>query len=208
LSSIIRVAGIDPSLANWGMAKMLLNTDTLALELEAIHTITTEPRGKNKIVRQNSHDLQRAGELYEGFQAWMKDCVIGFSEVPSGSQRARAALGFGVAIGVLASAPVQMIEVMPAETKLASVGNKKAEKPEIIEWAARLYPNVTWERYHKDVMRKGKLTRKAGELHADNEHAADACAVIHAGIQTPQFKQLLALWKASKRNLSRKLESI
>jgi Holliday junction resolvasome RuvABC endonuclease subunit len=202
LSSIIRVAGIDPSLANWGMAKMLLNTETLDLELEQILTINTEPRGKNKVVRQNSHDLQRAGALYEGFQAWMKDCVIGFSEIPSGSQRARAALGFGVAIGVLASSPVQLIEVMPVETKLASVGSKTAEKPEIIEWAARTYPNVSWDRYHKDVISKGKLTRKAGDLHRDNEHAADACAVIHAGIQTPQFKQLLALWKASKANLS------
>jgi Holliday junction resolvasome RuvABC endonuclease subunit len=201
LSSIIRVAGIDPSLANWGMSKMLLNTDTLALELEAIHTINTEPRGKNKVVRQNSDDLRRAGELYAGFQAWMKDCVIGFTEVPSGSQHSRSALAFGVAIGVLTSAPVQLIEVMPAETK-AATGNPKADKPEIIDWAARLYPHVPWERYHKDVISRGKLTRRAGELHADNEHAADACAVIHAGIQTPQFKQLLALWKASRRILS------
>jgi Holliday junction resolvasome RuvABC endonuclease subunit len=200
LSSIIRVAGIDPSLANWGMAKMLLNTDTLTLELEQISTICTEPR-KNKVVRQNSDDLRRSGELYDGFQAWMKDCVIGFSEIPSGSQRARAALGFGVAIGVLASSPVQLIEVMPVETKLASVGSKTADKPEIIEWAARLYPKVTWQRYHKDVNSNGKVTRRAGELHKDNEHAADACAVIHAGIQTTQFKQLLALWKASNRNL-------
>jgi len=199
LSSVIRVAGIDPSLANWGMAKMLLNTDTLELELEQIRTITTEPRGKNKVVRQNSHDLQRASELFDGFQAWMKDCVIGFSEIPSGSQRARAALGFGVAIGVLASSPVKLIEVMPVETKLASVGTKTAEKHEIIAWAAARYPHVPWMTYHNDVITKGKLMRRAGELHADNEHAADACAVVHAGIQTPQFRQLLALLKSANQ---------
>ena len=201
MSFIIRVAGIDPSLANWGMAKMRIDAETLAMELEDVTTICTEPR-KGKTVRQNSDDLRRAGELYAGFQAWMKDCTLGFVEVPSGSQHSRSALAFGVAIGVLASSPVQLIEVMPVETKLASVGTKTAEKPEIIAWAASRYPNIPWPRYHKDVISKGKLTRRAGDLHADNEHAADACAVVHAGIQTPQFKQLLALLKASARNLS------
>ena len=201
MSFIIRVAGIDPSLANWGMAKMRIDAETLAMELEDVTTICTEPR-KGKTVRQNSDDLRRAGELYAGFQAWMKDCMLGFVEVPSGSQHSRSALAFGVAIGVLASSPVQLIEVMPVETKLASVGTKTAEKPEIIAWAASRYPNILWPRYHKDVISKGKLTRRAGDLHADNEHAADACAVVHAGIQTPQFKQLLALLKASARNLS------
>ncbi|SDK45201.1 hypothetical protein [Bradyrhizobium ottawaense] len=201
MSSIIRVAGIDPSLANWGMAKMLLDTDTLALELVEIHTIVTEPR-KGKTVRQNSDDLRRARELHDGFQAWMTDCTLGFVEVPSGSQHQRSSLGFGVAIGVLASSPVNLIEVMPVETKLASVGTKTAEKPEIISWAAGLYPSIPWQKYHKDVVSKGKRTRQAGDLHADNEHAADACAVVHAGIRTPEFKQLLALLKGASRNLS------
>jgi len=201
LSSIIRVAGIDPSLSNFGMAKMLLNAETLALELVEIATICTEPR-KGKTVRQNSDDLRRAHELYSGFQAWMKDCTIGFTEVPSGSQHSRSALGFGLAIGVLASSPVQLIEVMPVETKLASVGSKTAEKPEIIAWAAANYPHAPWQTYQKDVTVKGKLKRRAGDLHDNNEHAADACAVIHAGIQTPQFKQLLALLKSSARHLS------
>lgn len=196
MSSIIRVAGIDPSLANWGMAKMRIDVETLATELEDVTTICTEPR-KGKTVRQNSDDLRRAVELHSGFQAWVRDCTLGFVEVPSGSQHQRSSLGFGVAIGVLASSPVQLIEVMPVETKLASVGTKTAEKAEIIAWAAARYPNATWLRYQKDVKSKGKLTRNAGDLHADNEHAADACAVVHAGIQTPQFKQLLALLKAS-----------
>lgn len=183
------------------MSKMLLDCDAMTLQLEGITTIVTESR-KGKTVRQNSDDLRCAQELLAGFHAWVKDCTIGFVEVPSGSQRARAAMGFGIAIGVLASSPVQLIEVMPVETKLASVGSKTADKSEIIEWAAATYPNVPWERYHKPVIVKGKQHRAAGDLHKDNEHAADACAVVHAGIQTPQFKQLLALWKASSTNLS------
>ncbi|ARQ95259.1 hypothetical protein [Bradyrhizobium phage BDU-MI-1] len=192
------MAGIDPSLRNWGMSKMLLDCDTMTLQLEGITTIRTEPR-KGKSVRQNSDDLRSAKELHEGFHAWVKDCIIGFVEVPSGSQHSRSAMGFGIAIGVLASSPIQLIEVMPVETKLASVGSKTADKPEIIEWAAATYPNVPWERYHKPVKSKGKQVRNAGDLHKENEHAADACAVVHAGIQTPQFKQLLALLKASNK---------
>lgn len=180
------------------MSKMLLDCDTMTLQLEDITTVRTEPR-KGKTVRQNSDDLRSAQELVAGFHAWMKDCVIGFCEVPSGSQHSRSCMGFGIAIGVLASSPVQLIEVMPVETKLASVGSKTADKPEIIEWAAATYPNVPWERYHKPVMVRGMQRRAAGDLHADNEHAADACAVVHAGIQTPQFRQLLALLKASNR---------
>lgn len=196
MGNIIRVAGIDPSLSNWGMAKMLLDTDSLTMQLEAIQTVSTEPR-KGKTVRQNSDDLRRASELYSGFQDWMKDCVMGFVEVPSGSQHSRSALGFGIAIGVLASSPVRLIEVMPVETKLASVGSKTAEKAEIIAWAAANYPHIPWQTYHKDVTSKGKVTRNAGDFHKDNEHAADACAVIHAGIRTTQFRQLLDLWKSS-----------
>jgi hypothetical protein len=202
LSSIIRVAGIDPSLCNFGIARMLLDRDTLDLSLESILTIQTEPqRGSKKVVRQNSDDFRRAKELHEAFQEALKDCVIGFTEVPSGSQRARAALGFGISIGILASSPIELIEVMPVETKMASVGTKTAEKPEIISWAAKLYPDAGWVRYEKDTKNKtGKIVNRAGDLHGDNEHAADACAVVHAGIRTPEFKHLLALWKATKAN--------
>ena len=181
---------------------MLLDRDTLELKLERIRTIETEPqRGSKKVVRQNSDDFRRAKVLHEAFQEELKDCVIGFVEVPSGSQHSRSALGFGISIGILASSPVELIEVMPVETKLASVGSKTAEKPEIIAWAAEHYPDAGWLLYEKDTRNKnGKLVHQAGGLHGDNEHAADACAVIHAGIRTPEFKQLLALWKATATN--------
>ena len=204
MRSIIRVAGIDPSLCNFGIARMLLDRDTLELKLERIRTIETEPqRGSKKVVRQNSDDLRRAKLLHEAFQEELKDCVIGFTEVPSGSQHSRSALGFGISIGILASSPIELIEVMPVETKLASVGSKTAEKPEIIAWAAERYPDAGWQRYEKDTKnKKGVIVNRAGDLHGDNEHAADACAVIHAGIRTPEFKHLLALWKATATNSS------
>jgi hypothetical protein len=198
----ILVAGLDPALANFGIARMHLDLDTLRLSLERVRTISTEKlAGKGKVVRQNSDDLRRARELHEAFHEELQGCKIAFGEIPSGAQHARSALGFGVALGVLASCPIPIIEVMPVETKLASAGSKTAEKGDIISWAAATYPQIGWRTYHKDVIVKGKLKRKAGDLHEDNEHDADATAAVHAGIQTQQFKQLLALWKSAGLNL-------
>ncbi|WP_316207499.1 hypothetical protein [Bradyrhizobium sp. SZCCHNR3118] len=195
----ILVAGLDPAFANFGIARMRLDLDTLELSAERIRTLITRPLDKaaRKVIRKNSDDLRRAKELHEGFNEMIDGCVVAFGEIPSGQQHARSALGFGVALGVLASCPVPIIEVQPSETKVASVGNAKAEKPEIIAWAAARYPQLPWELYGGDVVYRGKRTRSAGELHENNEHAADAIAVVHAGIKTEQFKQLLALWKAT-----------
>jgi Holliday junction resolvasome RuvABC endonuclease subunit len=198
MSSIL-VAGVDPALANFGIARMQLDLDTLDLSLERVRTITTEKlAGKNKVVRQNSDDLRRAQELHDGFHEELQGCVVAFAEIPSGTQHARSALGFGVAIGVLASCKIPIIQVMPIETKMASVGVKTAEKCDIIAWAAALYPNIEWQTYQREVLKGSKVLRKKGGLHGDNEHAADSCAVVHAGIRTPEFKQLMALWRAAR----------
>jgi len=197
----ILVAGLDPAFANFGIARMQLDLETLGLSLESVRTITTEKlSGKNKVVRQNSDDLRRSQELHDGFHEEIKGCVVAFAEIPSGAQHARSALGFGAAIGILASCPIPIIQVMPLETKMASVGLKTAEKPQIIAWAASLYPHIQWKTYDREVLKAGKILRNKGDLHDDNEHAADGCAVVHAGIRTPEFKQLMAIWRASKAN--------
>jgi hypothetical protein len=194
----ILVAGLDPAMANFAIARMHLDLGTLGLSLEQVRTISTEKMaGKGKVVRQNSDDLRRARELHEAFHKEIQGCKIAFGEIPSGAQHARSALGFGVALGVLASCPIPIIEVMPVETKLASAGFKTAEKKDIIAWAAKTYPHIDWRVYCKDVIVKRKLKRSKGDLHEDNEHDADATAAVHAGIRTEQFKQLLALRKSA-----------
>src|SRR5437763_1168639 len=99
----ILVAGIDPAFANFGIARLRLDLDSLELSLEAVRTLVTRPVDKatRKVVRKNSDDLRRAKELHEGFQEAITGCVVAFGEIPSGAQHARSALGFGVALGVL-----------------------------------------------------------------------------------------------------------
>lgn len=194
--SSIRVAGIDPALANFGIARMQLDLDTLQLRLDGIRTISTEKlAGKKKLIRQNSDDLRRAKELHDAMQQELQGCTVAFAEIPSGAQHARSALGFGIAIGVLASCKIPLLQVMPIETKMGSVGTKTAEKSDIIGWAAGLYPQAGWQRYTQDT--RGKSPHLKGELHADNEHVADAIAIVHAGICLPEFKQLLAFWRST-----------
>ncbi|SHH03826.1 hypothetical protein [Bradyrhizobium erythrophlei] len=192
----ILVAGLDPALANFGIARMWLDLETLNLRLDRFRTIVTEKlAGKKKVIRQNSDDLRRSRELHEGMHQELHGCTAVFAEIPSGAQHARAALGFGIAIGVLASCKIPMFEVMPLETKLGSVGSKTAGKPEVIAWAANRYPEASWQRYEADT--RGKSPHKKGDLHDDNEHVADAIAIVHAGICLPDFKNLLTFLKAT-----------
>ena len=83
----------------------------------------------------------------------------------------------------------ELIEVNPAEVKLATVGKRTAAKEDMIEWAIDMHPEVEWFTYK----RGGKM------LYSDkNEHIADAVCAIYAGIQTQQFKNLTAALSAIK----------
>jgi Holliday junction resolvasome RuvABC endonuclease subunit len=180
------IAGIDPSLSNFGLAKGTLDlsgTPTLA-SIDALELVNSQAdKTSAKSVRKNSDDLRRARALYDGFQEFIKDVELVFVEVPVGSQSARSMASYGVCIGLLASINKPLIQVTPSEVKLAAVGSKTASKAEMINWATNLYPDADWIR-HKS---KGEMV-----LSNKNEHIADAVGAIHAGILCDQFKQMTA----------------
>lgn len=183
----IRVLGIDPSLRNMGLAIMELDLESMKLNVSALTLARTE-RSKGKKVRVSSDDLRAAKEMCGALATAADGVAVGFAEVPSGAQSARGALSNGIAIGILASSPVPLIEVTPTEVKLATVGTKTASKEEMIEWAMEAYPDAPW------LMRKHNGILKPI---ADNEHLADACAVVHAGIRTDDFKRLVAMTRGT-----------
>lgn len=183
----MHVAGVDAALRNMGIVRGLITLGEPGItRIDSMELIVTE-KATGKTVRQGSDDLRRARELHQAFQTSVKECRVVFAEVPSGGQSARAVYGFGIAVGILSSCPVPIIQVMPTEAKLAAVGTKTASKDEMIEWATATYPDAPWLRT------RGKVD---GAYTAANEHLADACAIIHAGIKTDQFKQLLAMLMA------------
>lgn len=180
------IGAMDPSLANFGVARLTLDLDTLKLSVVDLTLIETEKQ-TTKTVRQNSDDLRRCKEIVKVYHSIIGSCTVAFAEIPTGAQSARAMYAFGASVGMLASCPVPLIQVQPFETKLATVGTKTASKEEMIEWAGEKYPDAPWIR--KKVKGELKLVNK-------NEHLADAVAVAHAGIATDQFQQLLAMWRS------------
>ncbi|SCW95859.1 hypothetical protein [Ancylobacter rudongensis] len=185
--SKVLIAGLDGSKTNFGVARLLLDIDTLELTVDDLLLVKTE-KDKSKQVRKSSDNLKRAQEIAVGIRPALQGCVSAFIEVPSGGQSYDAVLGFGIVIGLYASLTIPTIEVSPGETKLASVGTRTASKQEMIEWAVENYPKAPW-----------RVTKRGGVMvpTLDNEHLADAIAIAHAGIRTPAFRQTLAILTAS-----------
>lgn len=184
--SKIKIVGCDPSLRNFGFAQATLNVHTLEYTVDNLILVESEGQA-GKVVRKNSDDLRRAQQLYGGLILACTGAQLAIAEVPVGSQSARAMASYGMCVGVLAACPIPLIQVLPHEVKLAATGYKQAAKEEMIEWAMGKFPSANW------LMRKLK-----GQMVpvADNEHLADACAAIEAGIRTDQFKQAVAMYKA------------
>lgn len=179
---IIPVSGHDPSFTHWGTAEGQLCLETGVLTDVTVAMAITA-KGKNKSVRVNSDDLRRTEELAEHALAVGKRCKVNFGEFPVGSQSANAMKSCGVAFGIggaMRASGIIVIEVQAKASKKALTGDPNASKAAMIEAAMGLYPDAGWKYY------QGKLTN-------DNEHMADAIAAIHAGVQTPEFQDLMGL---------------
>jgi Holliday junction resolvasome RuvABC endonuclease subunit len=187
---LLRVAGIDPSLSNFGMVKGTVDLSSACpvFDLKQLLLQSSQSdKANQKSVRKNSDDIERARLLHNAMQAFIQDVDIVMVEVPVGSQSARAMASYGICVGILASVGVPMIQVTPTEVKMAAVGSKTATKAEMIQWATGLYPEADWLK-HKS---KGEWV-----LGNKNEHLADAVGAVFAGARTDQFKQATVFWKA------------
>lgn len=184
MSKLLRIAGLDPSMSNFGMVKGNLDLTTGILTDIELTLQSTAPDSSNKTVRKNSQDLERARQLSVALHEFLDDVDMVFVEIPVGSQSARAMASYGMCIGVLSQVNHALIQVTPTEVKVAATGLKTASKLQMIEWATATYPNANW------------LTKKVKGITTftnANEHLADAVAAIHAGVRTDEFKQARAL---------------
>lgn len=187
----IKILGIDPALQNTGLSIGEYCLDTGDLQVTHLEIAQTRPGKEGKQVRKSSDDLTRARVIVAEIKRVISIHKPHFAaaEVPGGCQNARGAFSNGICCGILASIVLPIIEVSPLEVKLASAGDKNASKAQMIQWAVGRWPNAGW------------MTRKVkGEVKLlnDNEHMADACAAISAGILTPQFAQATAMLSAMK----------
>lgn len=194
----IRVAGIDPSMSNFGIAIAEIDVETNAIQLLDLKLIHTESDGSKTVIK-TADNWRRAKELRAGMVEAVQGCTVAMAEIPlmvtphpkmNPGAASLANHNSGIAIGVIAGCPIPVVGVMPKDVKLASVGSIRADKKEMIDWAMALYPSAPW--------RMRKLRGEMVPL-ADNEHLADAVGVIHAGVQTAQFKSILTFVRAAKQ---------
>lgn len=182
----VNILGIDPALRNFGIAVGQYDTETKDFDVQKLVLISSESDHLKK-VRKNSEDLERARQLVHGTEKIIKEekSIYAFVEIPHGSQSARAMASYGICIGILASLSIPIIQVTATENKVAATGHKTASKEEMIKWAMKKFPNAPW------------LTRKfKGKVLPieKNEHLADACGAINAGIKTDEWRNISAVF--------------
>ena len=185
MTKLITIAGLDPSLSNFGMVKGSLNMTTGAfIPSQRLLVETTSDKKNNKSVRKNSDDLNRCKLIHTQMTTFLEGVALACVEIPVGSQSARAMASYGACVGLIASITIPLIQVTPNEVKIAAVSSKTATKIEMIEWATSLYPQIDW--FKRTVKGVTSFTNK-------NEHIADAVASIHAGVNTDEFMRLKAV---------------
>jgi Holliday junction resolvasome RuvABC endonuclease subunit len=207
----VKGLSIDVGFTNMGFA--FVEVDLSLGGLKSIECIglglAQTAKDQGKAVRVSSDRLRRAQELHEALHEAIGryGAQVAFAEIPGGNtQSATAAYSLGIAVGVLASCSIPIIEVSPMEVKAAVAGRKVqkgASKAEVIAWAEKHWPEAPWMRATGRATVKRPLapgsketitvSLPAGRLTNDNEHLADAMATVAAGIDTPAFKQLLAI---------------
>lgn len=184
MSYPISVMGLDGSLANFGIAVAIVDSESKKItDVKDLVLSKTLPNKK----------LKRADDDYARFQqhwhvvkdlAYKHNINVMFGEIPSGAQDARASFAFGGITAMLAGlgTQFQMTTVTPAEVKLAACGSKHADKEDVIAAMHGLFPDTNWITGKKANAMNIK-TASGLFLTNANEHLADACAVIVAGLK-------------------------
>jgi hypothetical protein len=186
----IRIVGMDPATANFGICKATLDVTTMQWTVDDLILIETESESKKGVIKQ-SDDLRRARIVKEGMIEACEGASFAISEIPFCNPAGYSAANFnaGLVTGVLAACPIPLIQVFPAEVKQKATGIRSATKGEMIEAAMKRFPDAPW----KMRKLKGKLIPVAA-----NEHLADAVWSINAGLDSTQLQQALAIYRGMK----------
>ena len=187
---MIKFGAIDASMRNCGLVFGNYDVNTGACSIEDGFLIQTF-RNNDKNIRASSKDYEACKEMYTKMHVFLDSFApqIMFAEMPTGSQSANGMKSYGISLMLLGTIGVPVIQVSPQEVKVAAVDSKTASKDTMIQWAIKTYPNIKW------------LTRKVKGVDTylnKNEHIADACGAVEAGMLTDQWQQLLSVLRGSQ----------
>lgn len=177
---LIKVAGMDPSMSNWGLAIGTYNTQTDELSFDEL-LVVKPVINKDKKIRASTRDIQRAETLFFHIMDKIQDIDLVVAETPIAGQDSRSCVNYAMCNSLIAAMNVlrkyPIIEVSPYDVK--AVVAKGAQKNDMIAWALDQHPEAQW----KTRVVKGLRTIVVG--HA--EHVADAIAAFYAGSKNKSF---------------------
>lgn len=183
---MIKVLGIDPALRHFGFSLVEVNSETNEIERVLSLSLSKTDSVKGRKEKRSASDLRRAVTHVRALKELTKSADVAVAEIPIGSQSARAMASYGVCIGILASCDIPLIQVSPAQVKIAATGIRTATKLEMIDWAMREFPHKDW------LLRK---YRGASVAQEKNEHIADSLAAVIAGLKTDEWKKFCQKYK-------------
>lgn len=186
MSDAIRIVGIDPGLANLGVALFLFHPDE-GYALQSVHLICTKKETKKRGLRQKSDDTRRLGEVVTQFREIVEPWephVYSFEEVPAIRNSAnvrKVALSWGACFAIANERPGTLVlEYGPQDLKIAVTGSPTASKALMISTLSKRYPALA-----ESTIPPSK-----------KEHVADAVA---AALKAAQDPAVVALANALKR---------
>lgn len=179
----IRIAGLDPSLRNWGISNALWYPQTGELYIEQISVISTMFATRLNLPK-NLKDCAASQTLYKENNRLIGNSDIIVAEIPIGSKSASAMVSYGICVGVLGavSTDIPLMRVTPMDVKKV-VGNGDITKQDVMEWVIDKHPELnppTRFVRNNEVLLTGKF-----------EHMADSIVAIHAALAKNEFYTLL-----------------
>lgn len=179
------ILGLDTGFANLGWAVTLLSKERLSL-IELGHFSTSKDTKRiRKGLRSTDDDFERAVQIAARLEALVVKypdlgllCVEQMSWVRNASAMAKIGMTFGVTASIVKRRELPRMAFSPQEIKMATTGNKKAEKADVEAALNVRFPNAkVWA----DKLAKGV-----------REHPYDALGAIVAGWDTDTMRLLRA----------------
>lgn len=174
--------GIDPAIANTGVAVINLDKEVQVIHLGVIKTSKDDHEGSDLEGFPHTYRARDiVSKLYDTISYYCPEYIC--VEVPGGTQSASAAMGSGVTNGICGwlakEYPTRFLPTKPLHVKWDTIGKQaakgatgKAGKDLMINWATNLYPEAPWPRRNGNgPIVKGKA-----------EHLADAIAIIYSSL--------------------------
>ena len=171
----LRILGVDPGLANMGLALMLYQPG-IGVELEELKLIETKKEDKKRKLRAKADDLRRLEIIRIEFslivRTWAPD-VVAFEEVPNipnSTLVRKIALAWGTCWALATDrAGVVSFEYPITDLKVAVTGKRTASKQEMVETLSQRYVGL----------------QDAEIAASKKEHVADAMAAALLAAQDP-----------------------